>query len=494
MSSANWFDVDRVGLAQLLAGRDKAFVLYELLQNAWDQNVTEVHVTIRTIPRRSASEIVIEDNDPEGFAELAHAYTLFAESRKKGHPEQRGRFNIGEKLVLALAHEAAICTTQGCVRFDAQGRHASQERRPAGSSIRVEIPLTRSEHEALCQAAFRVIPPAGVTTTVNGCSLPQRVPVGQFEAVLPTVASDANGTLRATSRKTTVRIHEPVANETATLYELGLPVVPTGDRFHIDVQQKIPLNMNRDNVTPAYLRTIRVAVLNATHDRLTTEDAAQTWVKEACGDERVEDQAVRQTVKLRFGERAVSYDPTDPEANKRSAAEGRPLVYGGHLSAAEWGMVRRARALSPAGQVTPSPKPFGAGGRELTLVAPADWTPGMRHTVAYAKCLARALLGCDIEVRIAREFGWNYCATYGPGQLTFNLARCRQTLFEGGISDELNELLIHEFGHHYSGDHLSADYYDGLCRLGAKLLRLALEQPALFRKERWAKGGHDERA
>jgi hypothetical protein len=186
-------------------------------------------------------------------------------------------------------------------------------------------------------------------------------------------------------------------------------------------------------------------------------------------------------MKLCFGERAVAYDPSDPEANKRSAAEGRPLVYGGNMSAGEWAMARKAGILEPAGAVTPSPKPYSPDGEHLTLIPPAEWTPGMRLVVDYAKRIARELLGCEITVQIAREFGWNYRATYGPGQLTFNLVRCGHAFFDGGITDDLNDLLIHEFGHHFEGDHLSADYYQALTRLGARMVRLALEKPEAFR-------------
>ena len=34
---------------------------------------------------------------------------------------------------------------------------------------------------------------------------------------------------------------------------------------------------------------------------------------------------------------------------------------------------------------------------------------------------------------------------------------------------EIMRLIIHEFGHYYSSDHLSKNYYDGLCKIGAKL-------------------------
>ena len=101
----NWFDVDKAGLAKLMAGRSKAFVVFELLQNAWDQNVTQVDVTVEPSAGRLV-EIKVTDDDPDGFADLRDAYTLFAESRKKANAEQRGRFNLGEKLVLALAKSA----------------------------------------------------------------------------------------------------------------------------------------------------------------------------------------------------------------------------------------------------------------------------------------------------------------------------------------------------------------------------------------------------
>jgi hypothetical protein len=39
---------------------------------------------------------------------------------------------------------------------------------------------------------------------------------------------------------------------------------------------------------------------------------------------------------------------------------------------------------------------------------------------------------------------------------------------------ELDALLIHEFGHHFSMDHLSEAYHKALCKLGADLKQLAL--------------------
>ena len=478
----NWFDVDKAGLAKLMAGRPKAFIVFELLQNAWDQNITEVDVTIEPVPGTRNAQITVIDDDPDGFADLRDAYTLFAESRKTANAAQRGRFNLGEKLVLALAKSAWVETTTGTVEFtEAGSRIARRHRREQGSMFRAMIPMTQAEIEETIEATKRLIVPAGVITRINGRVLADRPPVAGFEETLPTVIADEEGVLRKTNRKTQVWVYEPLPGETAMLYEMGIPVVETGDRFHIDVGQKVPLNMDRDNVTPAYLRTIRVAVLNATHRLIDEEDSTQTWVREACSDERVQPEAVKTAVTLRFGENAVSYDPSDPEANKRSAAEGRPVVYGGNLSAAEWENVRRAGALPAAGTVTPSPKPYSPDGEPLNLVPESEWTPGMQQVAAYAAAIGGELLGCEVQVAIARASDWPYGATYGKGRLVFNLSRCGRAFFDNGISDDVNDLLIHEFGHHYASDHLSADYYRALCKVGARMVRLALDRPEMFR-------------
>ena len=97
---------------------------------------------------------------------------------------------------------------------------------------------------------------------------------------MPTEIGDE---LRRTQRKTEVEIYEVEDGDTATLYELGIPVVELmqGDKFHVNVMQKIPLTIDRDNVPPAYLRLIRCHVLNETADLLNGEECAAAWVQDA---------------------------------------------------------------------------------------------------------------------------------------------------------------------------------------------------------------------
>ena len=115
-ASQQWFAVDKQGLADLVSSKGKVFILHELLQNAWDcPAVKQVDVDMVPVEGKPMINLTVTDDDPDGFKDLTHAYTLFAPSEKKSAPERRGRFNLGEKLVLSLCTSATISSTTGTV-------------------------------------------------------------------------------------------------------------------------------------------------------------------------------------------------------------------------------------------------------------------------------------------------------------------------------------------------------------------------------------------
>jgi hypothetical protein len=288
--------------------------------------------------------------------------------------------------------------------------------------------------------------------------------------------------MRLRVRKTQVGIYEALPGEMPGLYEMGLPVVETADKWHVNVGQKVPLNRDRDNVRPACLQAVRVAVLNAAFDLLTTdEEATAGWCKLAGSDERCSDQAIKHLIRLRFGEKVAAPDPSDIEAMKRFQSEGGTIVAG--LSKGEWVNVKRSGAVLPAGQICPSAKPYSAdpNARPVDLIAETDWTEAIKNIAAYTRFLAEELMGVKLVVSVVRTTN-NFTACYGGGRLDFNLFQLGHKWFEQGVAEDVDRLLIHEFGHQYSGDHLSAEYHDALCRLGARLKRLALEKPEALRQ------------
>ncbi len=480
-----WFDVDKAGLGKQAEQHGKGRLVGELVQNALDEaGVTRIDITLTPVPGRPLADLTVEDDSPEGFRDLAHAYTLFADSYKRANPEQRGQYNFGEKLVLAACEQASISTTKGTVVFDTdEGRTENpRQKRERGSVFQGRIRLTRDEFPQVCDYLRSLLLPENVAVTFNGDRLLPRKPVRTFEASLETLVADSDAVMRLRVRKTTVNIYEPLPGEVPALYEMGLPVVETGDRWHVSIGQKVPLNRDRDNVRPAYLQAVRVTLLNAAYDLLTTEEeATAAWCKLAGSDPRCSDEAIKHLIRLRFGEKVAAPDPSDTEAMKAFQAQGGTIVVG--LSKGEWANVKRSGAVLPAGQICPTAKPYSAdpNAKPVDLVAEANWTEAMKDMAAYARYLAEELVGVKLVVSVVRTTN-GFAACYGAGRLDFNLFRLGHRWFEQGATEDVDRLLIHEFGHEYSGDHLSEEYHDALCRLGAKLKRLALEKPEAIRR------------
>src|SRR6185312_11143672 len=112
-----------------------------LVQNGLDEaGVTRIDITLTPVPGHPLADLTVEDDSPEGFKDLSHAYTMFAESYKRANPEQRGQFNFGEKLVLAVCEEASIATTKGTVAFTDEGRvEKPRQKRDRGSVFQGRI-------------------------------------------------------------------------------------------------------------------------------------------------------------------------------------------------------------------------------------------------------------------------------------------------------------------------------------------------------------------
>jgi hypothetical protein len=492
----DWLVADKEGLAQLVerrgsgggpgsGGRGKAFVVGELLQNAWDEEgVTEVTVDLEALAGKALAVIDVADDAPAGWENIEDSYRLFAPSKKKKDPTKRGRFNLGEKLVLAICQSAEIVSMNAAMTFDNKGRRPSKKRRPKGTHFHAVVRMTHKDAAEVHQFVQTLIPPKGIITYYNEEEIPHRDPVAVVPATLPTEIEDEQGNLRPSKRKTTVEIYHPNEDEEGMLYEMGIPIVETGDKYHVNVMQKVPLNMDRDNVRPSYLKKIRTLVFNEMSDDLETEDVNEAWVQSAVADPDCEPEAVKQYKDKKYGKKAVIHDPSDPEADAIAASKGYVVVHGGSESKATWKNLKGAEALKPAGQVTPSKKiDFHPNGKNVTV--PYDkWSEGMKQVAEFTQDLAQKLIGQVISVSYLND-PRDYGACYGEGgTLSYNLRRLGRKHFAEGPTPAIVELIIHELGHHFESNHLSEDYYRALCRLGVKLAKLALDEPDFF-EEVW---------
>lgn len=470
-----WFEVDKAGLRSLVAGKPKSFVLRELFQNAWDEpGVTEV--TVRTGKHGRDVAIIVIDDAPEGFVNLSHAFTLFADTRKRTNPEQRGRFNLGEKTILALCHYAKIVTTKGGVHFLSNGqRKGLREKRQRGSQVELVLPMTSEEYAEMLDEVRRYLPPAGITTKIDGRILSQREPLKRIPARLETeIAHENNGEkiLRRVQRDTTIEVYEVCPSEKGTLYEMGLPICETDDQYHYNVMQKVPLALDRETVPAAYLRAVRAHVLNAMIDQVETEDASQNWVRDACADKRIAPEALKQVVEKRFGDKVVAFTPGDTRGYDEAIRHGYRVVCPAELSKEEWGKIRETELIQSTRERFPID--FIA----VDEIPQEEWTPEQKRTAEFVKFLAEETLGTIITVRICDSAKVDAVAEYNrlTHWLEFNRAKIQNSAWKQPAQSPMLELLIHEIAHERGG-HFEDSYHKALCEIAAKLPRISREHP-----------------
>jgi hypothetical protein len=484
------FAVHKEGLQQILRRKDRSFIVTELLQNSWDESGTRVEVELRQDPDSpNLVTITVEDDDPEGFTDITHAYTLFADSEKKGDAQKRGRFNLGEKLVIAACETAVISTTTGRIVFDDEGRREYPADRTQGSRFEGVVKMDGDEFGVCLRVVATLIPPPDKITVFNGEVLPSREPVRSFETPVWTEIAGDDGGMKRTLRKTTVDLYDPLPGEEATIYELGIPVVEADCAWHVNVGQKVPLSIERDNVTPAWLRDIRRIVLNEAYDLLGEKDADASWILDGMSDDEIKPEALERAIDLRFGP-AVAYDPSDREANSLAAAEGYSTITSRAMPKEVWEQVKKHGVLKPAGQVTPSTRPYEPGQELARKVKPHDeWTEPMQRMVAFARAAGDALIGSVIEVEIVDDpqvmnFEVNYRPADGRGMLEFNFRRLGHRWFEGDPLRHFDQL-FYAFAHDRETDRLSASFHREVARLGRDAVTLTLIDP-----KRWDEYRH----
>lgn len=485
--SSDWFEVSRDGLLKILSRRGKAWALNELLQNAWDTDATEVIVTFEPVANTPKVWIAVEDNSSTGYKDLSHAFTMFADSAKKGDATKRGRFNIGCKFALAICSQATITSMNGSVVFDEKGRHSSKVACPRGSRFRGLASLTRAEFDEILEQTKLLIPPTGVKTIITVIALDgkeedhvlaQREPTLVIEETLPTEIADAEGALRRTARKTAVQLFH--ADGQAFLYELGIPVTPIEGPWHANVMQKVPLTIERDAAPPGYLVKLQTAILNATADQLQPDQFTAPWVAEAVESKDIAPAVLDRYLGAKYGEKRLANDPNNQEGMRRAVAAGFTIVHGRSESGETWKRIREHKLADSVTALFPPP----TSSSNYTTVELKDLPENYLSAMDYARKLIWKLLGIQtVTIRVI-DGGTNIntLATWQRGEvptLTLNRTLLGKGFFAKGPTIKVNELLIHEMAHQ-SGDHLEEKFDDAMAYLGAKMTDLALREPRFF--------------
>lgn len=481
MAKKSLFEVDVAGLRQLQEGKPKWFIIRELLQNAMDEKVTTINVTMSY--SYGKADITVEDDSPEGFRNLADAYTLFGDTHKRSNPTMRGRFNMGEKQVICLTDVCRIVSTTGTVFFDVKKgvRELRKTKRPAGTEVWLQVRMWREEFEE-CITHLKQLKIRTARCFVkqpNDETFAIYLPFTHktFSAELLTEHTKNGGAMRRVSRVTPVFLYK---EETSYLYEMGIPVCEIECAYSIDVQQRVPLSPDRDTVPQTYLRTLYGEVLKATHEEVTPEKASDSWVREGFVSDRVDKDTIVDITTKRFGDNALIANPLDARSMDEAITNGHRLVYGSNLSGDEWKKIKQFEVLQSTSQV------FKTGVANGEFVGLGDLTTGQDCVRDICADIAREILGIDLKVSFYKSPGATVMADYEPQSchLRFNLSHIPAEWWTPGddslIRHQMLDLIIHELGHS-GGWHYEHGYHAALTKLGAKLTLLAANNRGFFK-------------
>lgn len=459
----SWFEVSKEGLKQLQLGKPKHYVARELIQNAWDEEV-KVCKFISDWNNGIAS-ISVEDDSPEGFRNLKDAFTLFAPTYKRANPEKRGRFNLGEKQALAICENAEIETTKGTVMFEKSGRKESRKSRKTGSKVSVELKMTKTEYNEMLEVIKNYLVPENIEFLINGEKVVYSKPYKIIRISLPTEIEE-NGIIKKTSRLSNVNILQ--TDGKSYLYEMGIPVIEIDCQFGIDVQQKIPLSVDRDSVPHSYVTTLYAEVLNATYQDVKEEDSSQVWVREAAANKRVSSDAVKNIIDKRYGDKVVVANPFDKNSIDDAISAGYKVITGNELSKEEWSNIRNAEAIKSSSDI------FGHG---LASSEPYQADENMLAVAKLAKKIAKKCLNIDIHVSFAKWDGVS--AQYGDKCLSFNVKSLGKTFFDPPLSSRTLDIILHELGHEH-GNHTEKTYHEAITKMASELILVAIENQEFF--------------
>lgn len=468
MKHKNWFEVSKEGLKELQEGKPKHFIARELIQNAWDEQTKVCLFT--AIWNKGRAMIEITDDNPLGFRDITDAFTLFKTTTKRTDPTKRGRFNVGEKQILSICDEAVIVTTKGTVIFNSNGRQTGRTKLDKGSKVTILVRMTKIEFDEMLLEVQKYIVPENLKFVVNGKMMEHRKPIKVISAKIQT-ENQVNGVFTRVYRMVNINILK--ANGKAVLYEMGLPVSEIDCQFDIDVQQKVPLSIDRDTVPVAYLKSLYAEVLNETYKDIEKNDSSEVWVRQAMSDKRIKQEAIKDIVAKRFGEKAVVANPFDPISIDDALSNGYNVVHGSEMSKEEWGNIRKVNAMPSSTDL------FGKG------IAPSESyepTLGMNKVAELAKKIAKRVLGIDLKVYFIKSPQASEVANFGTNALTFNVSKLGVKWFSPTVSREIIDLICHELGHH-AGNHTESSYHKLLTKLSGELVMIALEEPKFFAEE-----------
>ncbi len=440
------FEIDTKGFKEQMSEMKPFRLVQEIVSNSFDEkSVRKIVVTLRESGRRKNHYAVSVSDDGDGFIDYRDVFTLYKHSYKRSNPEQRGRFNLGEKQFFAVAETGQVWTGYWFVEFDGDTRKVKKEKRKfKGTLVSAVFKWTHEEFEDVKSSLEKLIVPRDKHFEINGQLIPHRDLIKKFKTRLRTPIENEKKKMVNVVRETEVELYQPLDDEKPWIYEIGIPVTKLlGDiPWIVNVKQKIPQSTSRDVVSEAYLKDLYSAILNNTIDLIKNDDASSTFVQ--IGMKNAEAPIARQILEKQYGTDKVAIESTvDSGANERAVQAGYKLVSSGELNQEVVQNLKQYEIIKYAGQE------FGRN--EFEFAKPVEPTEEMKFFAKVCNEVSKDVNGKHISVSFVTTKDTEEVADYGLSCLTWNVRRCGGKNKFRTDNEYLLGVLIHELAHNKYG-------------------------------------------
>ena len=486
--SAPMFEVDAAGYRAQMAEMKPVKVVYELIANANDED--SVKKFDLSIQWKDGKVIINYRDDGAGFKKISDVWTMYGHSERRGDPTKSGRFNLGEKEFLVLALIATLETFdrkmkkrrlfefENDTRVEDTDNHRICNDGYNGTRIYAEFDRwSKEQYDEICKDIKNIYVKPNKTCKINGQIVNNAKPHKTFTAELPTlIAAQAGQPLSKVVREAQIDLYDKkTPDSVGYLFENGLPIQKQSPRtkWHVNVNQKVPLAPTRVSVPSSYWHKVCGAVLNNTVDELDHEDSGRNWVSE--GMNYATKDTAKSWLKIKFPDKDsnnICLGGSDHQANEECIDAGGGIISTGTLD-------KEARQhLMDLGVVQRASEKYGekggdAGGRYAETEQHVKPNDAMVDYAIVCTKVAKDCIGVTPTIRFVKSkrpaLAWY---NRDAPSLTFNVKHLGTSFFNSW--DERNvQLLIHELAHHgghgkyeYEIEHYSKQFVDELERIG----------------------------
>lgn len=367
-----------------------------------------------------------------------------------------------QKQFMATCDYGYIETTDKLIEFKGDERHETPKK-TTGTTVYGELDLGKTHVTEIILRLKRIITPADKKFFLNGEEIKSRKTFKTFETVLETVVPSRENprVMSRSKRKTIIDLYELEGTEKPWLYELGMPVQHVGEGlpWHVNVNQKVWQNINRDTVSEAYLDDLFASIVNNCHGMIPKDKASANFVRIGLGDATKE--AAEDLIEKAFGDK-VFFKSTDYRANEAAMEEGVVLPH-------EIFDADTRRHLNDIGVVSYASQEFKVhlDGEKLFK----NQTPRMDWFAKIVKEIANDVLKHDIEVKFVSGADMDAYAYYNrlTKTMAWNVSKLGKNFFEE-MSPRAVGYIIHELAHDAETEegtaHLTMEYVDEMQRIG----------------------------